>query len=227
VINNTLALAMKKLVLFLFILPCCISNLLAQYAFKDDLLESSFPYSKTENRKTKPIKYNSLGYQIPIISNKDIVVGGMSLAYKRLGFCVTYRIGIKNFLMPDGERGFFTYDNVVKDSFTITGNTQRSVVGMMSGCMVFAVTKKWPIYVGPGGTFYREFFEYLDPFDKNKPKWNDNPNYQGLQWNITAGTVIPITNRILLNVEYNNNPQCIFVGIVITERFCYEDIDEW
>ena len=108
--------------------------LLAQYAFENDYSENSFPYSKTETRKTKPIKYNSLGYQIPINTNKDIVLGGMSLAYKRFGFCVTYRIGIKNFMMPDGERGFFTYDNVVKDSFTITGNTQRSVVGMMRGC---------------------------------------------------------------------------------------------
>ena len=217
---------MKKLLALLLITFCTI-DLMAQYAYKDEFSEGSSSSAKKSDHKSKPIKYNSLGYQIPINLNKDIIVGGMSLAYKRLGFCVTYRLGIKNLMMPDGERGSFTYDNVVKDSFTITGNTQRSVVGMMSGCLVFAVTKKWPIYVGPGGTFYREFFEYLDPFDKNKPKWNENPNYQGLQWNFTAGTVIPITSRILLNVEYNNNPQCIFVGIVITDRFCYEDIDEW
>jgi hypothetical protein len=216
---------MKKLLSFLFITFYSI-NMMAQYAMNSQLSNSFSSDSKKETHKSKPIKYNSLGYQIPIDVNKDIIIGGSSLAYKRWGFCVTYRIGIKNFMMPDGESGSFTYDNVVNNKWQITGNTQRAVVGMMGGCLVLPITKKWPIYVGPGGTFYRQFFQYIDPFDK-KPKWNDNPNYEGLQWNYTIGTVIPISSRILLNVEYNNNPQCIFVGIVITERFCYEDIDEW
>ena len=217
---------MKKLFFVLFIAFYSI-NLMAQYAFNKELPQSFLPETKKETHKSKPIRYNSLGYQIPIdLNKKEIVVGGTSLSYKRWGFGVTYRLGIRNFIMPDGETGSFTYNNVLNNKWTITGNTQQAVVGMMSGCLVFAVTKKWPIYVGPGGTFYRQFFEYIDPWDK-KPKWNENPNYDGLQWNITAGTVIPITNRILLNLEYNNNPQCIYVGIVITERFCYEDIDEW
>ncbi len=200
--------------------------MMAQYAMNKGLSESSSFNSKKEEHKSKPIKYNSLGYQIPIDPNKDIVIGGSSLAYKRWGFCVTYRLGIKNFMMPDGESGSFTYDNVVNNNWQITGNTQRAVVGMMSGCLAFAITKKMPIYFGPGGTFYREFFQYIDPTD-NKPKWNINPNRPGLEWNYTAGIFIPVFRRFLLNVEYNNNPQCIFVGIVITDRFCYEDIDEW
>ena len=215
---------MKPLLILLFI---CVytTKLLAQYASNNPQYEIATSTTKPEKHVIKPIKYNSLGYQIPLF-DKDIVVGGSSIAYKHWGFCVTYRLGIKNFLMPEGERGNFTYENVVNNNWQITPNTQRSVVGMMGGCLAFAITKKTPIYIGPGGTFYREFFQYIDPFDK-LPKWNENPNKPGLEWNYTAGIFIPIAGRFLLNVEYNNNPQCLYVGIVITDKFCYEDADEW
>ena len=216
---------MKKLFLLVFIAFHTL-NLMAQYAMIGQHSETSFSESKKEKHKTKPIKYNSLGYQIPIDNNKDYVVGGNSLAYKRWGFCVTYRLGIKNFMMPEGERGFLNYNNVVSNNWVITGNTQHAVIGMMGGCIAIPITKKMPIYFGPGATLYREFFQYIDPWDK-LPKWNVNPNKTGLEWNYTAGIFIPIAGRVLLNVEYNQNPQCIFVGIVITDRFCYEDADEW
>ncbi|MFI5221008.1 MAG: hypothetical protein ACHQK8_01695 [Bacteroidia bacterium] len=182
--------------------------------------------------KTKPVMYNSLGYQIPL-EDKDIVIGGTSIAYKRWGFCLSYKLGVKNFFMPDGPRGEFTYDNVIlnnsdptKKKWEITSNIQHATVGMLGGGLTIPITKKIPIYFGPGVTFRREFFQYRDPSDSTF-KWNDNPGKSGFQMNYLGGIFIPIIGRLVLNVEYNYNPQSIYVGLVIRDRFVYDDIELW
>jgi len=215
---------MKKLIPVCIFFSVIANVLKAQQTYYLSDIDNLSAIHSVKN-KAKPIRYNSLGYCFPI-DNKDIIFGGASTSFKRLGFCLTYHMGIKNLMLPEGERSDFQYDNVVNNKWTITGNTQTATAVRVSACFVVAITKKWPVYVGPGIGYAREFFEFIDPTD-NKPKWNINPNTSDFHPNYTAGTFIPIIGRFLLNVQYDYYPQSIYVGIVIRDRFTYEDIDEW
>lgn len=182
-------------------------------------------WDKERDFKPKPISYTALGYLAPLHMN-DIVIGGTSSVYKRFGTFLAYKAGIKNWLMPEGTKGDITYDNVVLNKWTITTNTQKAVTFMLSGGLAFSIWKKMPIYVGVGATRYREFFEYIDPFD-GVAKWNVNTDKTGFQLNYTGGFFIPLFSRIILNVGYDHNPQSVFIGIGVRSKEAYDDMDEW
>lgn len=193
---------------------------------------ASSAWDKERNFKPKPISYTALGYLAPLHMN-DIIVGGTSSVYKRFGTFLSYKVGIKNWMMPDGTIGEFTYDNVKKNvnnpppnQWVITPNTQKAVTFMISGGLAFSIWKKMPIYIGIGATRYREFFEYIVPFD-TIPKWNVNTDKTGFQLNYTGGFMIPLFSRVILNVGYDHNPQSVFIGIGIRSKEAYDDIDEW
>jgi hypothetical protein len=180
----------------------------------------------TERHKTKPASYSSLGYSFPL-GQKDIIIGGATTVYKKFGTFISYKVGIQNFLMPtNGEKGEFTYENVQKNNWTVTGNTEQSTAFTFCGGLAVALTRKIPLYFGVGATRYREFFEYIDPAD-NKPKWNVNENRTRLELNYTAGIFVPLFSRLILNVSYDHNPQIVFVGLAIRGLYTYEDADEW
>lgn len=186
----------------------------------------SYKQSTGSKPKTKPASYSSLGYNIPL-GSKDIIIGGTTTVYKKFGTFIGYNVGIQNFLMPtQGERGQFAYKNVVENGWTLTGRTEQSAAFMFNGGLSVAITRKMPIYVGVGVTRYREFFEYIDPMD-NLPKWNVNETRTRQEINYVAGTFIPLFSRLVLNVGYNHNPQCVFVGLCISGAFNFEDADEW
>jgi hypothetical protein len=179
-----------------------------------------------QSNEVKPINYNSLGALIPLHAD-DIIIGGTSVVFKRLGTFLTYKVGVKNWMMPEhGELGNFTKKNVVSNGWTITGNRQEAVTLMLSGGLSFAIFKKAPFYVGAGFTRYRPFFEYIDPM-ANKPKWNVDTEQVRFELNYSAGMFIPIVGRLLLNVGYDHNPQSVFVGLSLRGIYAYEDIDEW
>lgn len=213
------------LVIFLFLFSLK-SNLNAQILASNERI-STFSENQTSNKiKTKPASYNSLGYNIPL-GAKDIIVGGTSSVYKKFGTFISYNVGIQNFMMPtNGEKGEFSFDNVVKNGWTITGNTEQSVAFMFNGGMAVALTRRIPLYFGAGITRYREFFEYLDPID-NITKWNVNDSRTRIEINYSAGIFLPLFSRLVLNVGYNHNPQCVFVGLAISGIYNYEDADDW
>jgi hypothetical protein len=213
------------LVIFLFLFSLK-SNLNAQILASIERI-STFSENQTSKKiKTKPASYNSLGYNIPL-GAKDIIVGGTSSVYKKFGTFISYNMGIQNFMMPtQGEKGEFSFDNVVKNGWTITGNTEQSVAFMFNGGLAVALTRKIPLYFGAGITRYREFFEYLDPID-NKTKWNVNDSRTRIEINYSAGAFLPLFSRLVLNVGYNHNPQCVFVGLAISGIYNYEDADDW
>ncbi|MES2780761.1 MAG: hypothetical protein V4651_12785 [Bacteroidota bacterium] len=180
-----------------------------------------------QTHKLKPASYSALGYNIPL-GAKDIVIGGTTTVYKKFGFFVSYKVGIQNLMMPNhGERGDYFYDNVKQNGWPITGNTEQSTAWTFCGGLTVALAKKVPLYFGAGATRYREFFEYLDPNDNNKPKWNINPNRTRIEPNFCAGIFIPLFGRVIMNVGYEHNPQVVFVGLGIRGLYIFEDADEW
>lgn len=177
-------------------------------------------------QRTKPASYSALGYNIPL-GEKDIIIGGTTTVYKKFGTFVSYKVGIQNFMMPTkGERGEYSYDNVQKNNWTITGNTEQSAAFSFCGGLAVAITRKIPFYFGAGVTRYRQFFEYIDPAD-NKPRWNVNEHKTRLELNYTAGIFVPLFGRLILNAGYDHNPRSIFVGLAIRGLYTYEDADEW
>lgn len=182
-------------------------------------------WDKERDFKPKPISYTALGYLAPLHMN-DIVIGGTSSVYKRFGSFLSYKAGIKNWMMPEGTKGDITYKNVKDNNWIITSNTQKAVTFMLSGGLAFSIWKKMPIYIGVGATRYREFFEYIDPFD-GIAKWNVNTDKTGFQLNYTGGFMVPLFSRVILNVGYDHNPQSIFIGIGVRSKEAYDDIDEW
>jgi opacity protein-like surface antigen len=201
-------------------------NLNAQL-FASNIPDDTYQVQDVQRKpKTKAASYTSLGYNFPT-GAKDIIVGGNTMVYRKFGTFIGYNVGIQNFLMPtNGTKGDFKYDEVQKNGWTITGNTEQSTAFIFNGGMTVALARRIPFYFGAGVTKYREFFEYIDPAD-NKPKWNVNDNRTRLEINYTAGIFFPIINRLTLNIGYNHNPQTIFVGLCISGQNNFEDADDW
>lgn len=215
---------LKKLLLVLFIACIC-------FRTSAQMLAGSYYYAqphKSDKPKTKPANYNSIGYNHSL-NYQDIIVGVTSTSYKKFGTFISLNVGVQNWLMPTkGEMGTFMYEKVKANGWTITGNTEHAVAFMASGGLAIALTRKIPFYIGAGVTRHREFFEYLDPFDNNKPKWNMNDMRKPfLEMNYTAGAFIPVVGRVVLNIGYNHNPQSVFVGLAISGVYNLIDADEW
>jgi hypothetical protein len=213
---------------YFYVLLACIAGI---HASAQEFTASATPTSsevilKRDVPKSRPVMYNSLGYHVPLGKANDILIGGSSISYKNWGFCLTYRMGIQNLLLPNGRRGEITYANIVGNQWKITTNVQEATVFSTTACLARAITRKIPIYAGPGIIYKRQFFEYIDPVD-SLTSWNVNPGASGFKLNWSAGIFIPVVGRFLLNVEYNHNPQTIFVGIVIRDKLAYIDLDEW
>lgn len=220
---------MKRLILFFVLIPVLSPGQNLTYTPSFVIPQQLKVNSDWEesSEKPKPINYNTIGYLMPF-EMKDLVIGGTSAVYKRFGTFLSYKVGIRNWRMPDGEAGDFTYDNVKRGNqlATLTGRSQKATTFMLSGGLVFCIWKKMPIYVGAGGTRYRVFFEYLDQID-NKLKWNVNPYETKFYLNYSAGFIIPLFGRVIMNVGYDHNPQSLFIGLGIRGKAVYDDIDEW
>ncbi len=231
---KTNLLAMRFIILGFMCLMACTSLVAQSFAFQ----RTSLALDKTANaskHRTKPVIYTTMGYNVQL-NKPDIVIGGTTMAYKKFGTFLAYKVGIQNLMMPlNGERGIHNYDNVKQNvagqqigtarKWSITGNEQRSATFMLSGGITIPVTKRIPVYFGAGFTRYRAMFEYTTPFDSTN-LWNVNPGRTGFEMNYTAGVGLPL-GRFLINVGYDHNPQSVFIGIGIGGKYVYEDVDEW
>lgn len=216
-----------KLNLLLFLISLFLFAQLKAQLFASAQQQTTFSANQSVHKdKPRAARYSSIGYNIPL-GAKDIIIGGTTTVYRKFGTFVSYNVGIQNFMMPtQGDRGEFRYDKVIENGWTVTGNREQSAAFMFNGGMAVAVTKKIPLYFGAGVTRYREFFEYIDPFD-GKRKWNVDDSRTRLEVNYSAGTFIPLFSRLVLNVGYNHNPQCVFVGLCISGPNNYRDADDW
>lgn len=188
--------------------------------------EQPVPSTQTSTHRTKPASYSSLGYAHNLQFN-DIIIGGTTTVYRKFGFFVNYKVGVQNFLMPTtGTRGTVRYQNAIDNGWTITGRTEKSLAFMGGAGLTIAIAKRWPIYIGAGVSRTREFFEYIDPSAKSE-RWNENETKGKIELNYTAGTFIPLFNRVVLNIGYDHNPQCVFVGLCISSQTNFEDADDW
>ena len=226
---------MIRITTFAAVLILPFSSALGQFAG----LKPSYGQNQSEGnestQRTKPVVYSTMGYSAQLNKN-DIVIGGTTLAYKKFGSFLSYKVGIQNIMMPvNGIRGIHNYENVKQNAASqqgntarkwgITGDEQRSATFMLSGGLTIPVTKRIPVYFGAGFTRYRAMFEYTTPFDSTS-LWNVNPDRTNIELNYTAGMIIPL-GRFLINVGYDHNPQSIFIGIGISGKYVYEDADEW
>ncbi|MCU0441264.1 MAG: hypothetical protein MUE96_02610 [Bacteroidia bacterium] len=212
----------------LYLILCSPVLALAQLAFNynSHLKAPTATTHLTQASRTKPASYTSLGYAHNLQFN-DIIIGGTTTVYRKFGFFVNYKVGVQNFLMPTtGTRGTVRYQNAIDNNWTITGRTQKSLAFMGGAGLTIAITKKWPIYFGAGVSRTREFFEYIDPSAQSE-RWNENETKGKIELNYTAGTFIPLFNRVVLNIGYDHNPQCVFLGLCISSQTNFEDADDW
>ncbi len=210
---------MKKSFLSWLLVLCCIGSSLAQYS-----LHNNFNLNAQKLRK---VKYNAFG--AGVLPHEHLMVGGNHVTYKKQGFGLSWRVGVGNIINNPGTAADYPYDTAVAKGW-LTGNTKTYF--NYSACLnyVIPITKKWPVYFGAGITrrgLYAESIELNPLGERLGPVWHIVERELGFKFNFTAGTFIPITNRIVLNIAYDHLPQTVFVGIAISHPFNYEDIDLW
>ena len=215
---------------FTFLLTLAFFNSFGQYGLAPLKTRPILKLYDEGSYKPKGISYTSIGYLIPL-NKKDIVIGGTTTNYKRFGFFFSYKVGIKNWMMPEyGKKGDVVYQNTsgvdTSSPYKLTGKSQEAVTFMLSGGLTFCIWKKMPMYVGGGFTRYRPWFEYYDWTDSSN-KWNVNTKKIRYEPNFTAGFFLPLFGRLLVNVGYDSNPKSVFVGLCIRAKGAYDDIGEW
>jgi hypothetical protein len=210
---------MKKSFLFSLFLLCTIGSSLAQYS-----LHTNY---QLNTKKLRKVKYNAFG--VGVLPHEHLMAGGNHVLYKKHGFGLSWRVGIGNIINKPGTAAEYPFDTAVVKGW-LTGNTKPFF--NYSTCLnyVLPITKKWPVYFGAGVTrkgLYAESVETNPLGEKLDPVWHNVNRELGFKFTFTAGTFIPITNRIILNIAYDHLPQTVFIGLAISHPFNYEDIDLW
>lgn len=184
-------------------------------------------FGSTLNAQDKPkaIKYNAFG--LGVYPGDEYMFGGNHTTYRKFGVGLSWRVGIKNIQMNRDGYGTVTYENAKNENW-LTGKEKSAY--SFGGCLTFIVpiTKKWPIYIGAGAIRYRVASEVLPSFSNpgdeyyviNTEKTEFKPNF-------TAGTMIPLGQRVVINLGYDYLPGTVFVGLAISAWDNYEDIEEW
>ncbi|OYU95244.1 MAG: hypothetical protein CFE21_13155 [Bacteroidetes bacterium B1(2017)] len=186
---------------------------------------SYHPISLPIKEKGKPVIYNAFG--MGVLPYQNLMIGGNHISYRKIGFGVSWRMGIENF--NNTRKGFsgVDYDTASnKGWFTRKSKNYYSFAGTFN--VVVPITQKIPFYLGVGVVRQRNFREIQTPFAQpGETEWVFNPYDTKFKFNFTAGVFIPIVNQVVLNIAYDHLPQTIFVGIAISGPFNYEDLDMW
>ncbi len=172
--------------------------------------------------KAKYIKYNAFG--MGAMPYKDLMFGGNHIFYRKIGFCISYRAGIRDLLEPKYISDI-PYAKLVQSQInTSTGNTLSTYAFSVVPGFAYALTKKIPIYGGVGIVKNRHYSEFINTIDSSTA-WAENTNLSNLQLTFTAGIFIPLFWRVVLNVAYDHAPQTVFIGLTIRSWDAYEDLD--
>ncbi|MCX6186404.1 MAG: hypothetical protein NTU43_05315 [Bacteroidetes bacterium] len=206
---------MKNVVILFSLFIALVVNINAQN-FVDD-----YEYSSS-SKKDKPqsIKYNAFGVSDPM---DQIMIGGNHVAFRKMGFGLSWRVGAKFIKESNEKSGDVIYENAKSNNW-LTGNKSLSYAYTVMPGITFAVTKKIPLFLGAGVIRQRQIEEYEGISGKG---WSLNPNETKFNFNFTAQTFIPLGNTVVLNFGYDHLPQSIFIGIAISHKYNFIDIDEW
>lgn len=160
------------------------------------------------------INYNAFGMQA--LPYEQLMVGGNHIFHKNLGFALSYRFGIKDFLSPkeDGTPGKQEDFQTVVDKNLFTEKYSKTYSFFIVPSLAVAIRPKWPIYGGIGITRKRIYREYLE-MGTGEKFWIEDKREDEILPTFTVGTFIPITGRLMLNVAYDHLPQSVFIGFAI------------
>lgn len=185
---------------------------------------------KFKAAKGKPVMYNAFGAGLDLGTAgvwENKMVGGNHVSYRKLGFGLSWRFGIKNYEEMKKGISMVTYENAVIDSMLTSKYFNTYSYSIMAD-FVFKITKKIPIYIGAGVIRQRQFVEIYPPWkNPGETEWTINPNEVKFVPNFTAGVFVPLFSRLVLNVGYDHVPQMVFVGLSISGPYNYQDIDMW
>jgi hypothetical protein len=188
-------------------------------------LIDNYDYSaKIKNDKPRPIRYNAFGVSDP---TNQIMIGGNHVSFRKMGFGLSWRAGAKFIDESYSKSGDVAYTNISNASaspYKFTGNKSLSYAYTVMPGFAFAVTKKIPFFLGAGIIRQRQLEEYEGLSGKG---WSMNPDETKFNFNFTAQTFIPLGNTVVLNFGYDHLPQSIFIGITISHKYNFIDIDEW
>lgn len=184
-------------------------------------LIDNYDYSaKSKNDKPRPIRYNAFGVSDP---TNQIMIGGNHVSFRKMGFGLSWRAGAKFIDESYNKSGDVIYDNAKSNNW-LTGKKSLSYAYTVMPGFAFAVTKKIPLFLGAGIIRQRQIEEYDGIPGKG---WSMNPDETKFNFNFTAQTFIPLGNFLVINVGYDHLPQSVFVGIAISHKYNFIDIDEW
>lgn len=186
---------------------------------------SFHPKMAMATSKGKPVKYN--GFGIGAIPSEHLMFGGNHISYRKFGFGISWRAGIRNYMINKEGFGDVNIDTAIANGW-LTGNFKSSY--SYSGCLNFVIpiTKKIPLYLGAGAVRHRIISEVSAPyFAPGQTEWLLNTEKTQFEFTFNAGVFIPVYNRFVLNIGYDHLPQTFFLGFTIQDPFNYEDIDMW
>lgn len=214
------------IILFFFgLFFTCIQPVMAQNA---DNLGIKTKAKKQKAEKGKPVKYNCFGAAFDLAGPETFynkMVGGNHVYYRRFGYGLSWRLGIRNMQESINPYNTIAFDTAAKNNW-LTGKKNTTYSYSMNVNFVMHITKKIPLYLGLGVTRQKQSVEIL-PFTTGVVEWTVNPNEVKFIPNFTAGVMIPIYQRLILNLGYDHMPQSVFVGLTICGPYNFEDIDMW
>lgn len=208
---------MKKLITLLSIL-CLSSALWAQG-------NATRSFTLPANEKGKAVKYNAFG--MGVYPSEHLMIGGNHISYRKAGFGISWRMGIKNIQYMRAGLSSLDFDTVSQKGW-LTGNTRTTYSYGANLNFVIPITKKIPFYVGAGVVREKVFAEIQPAYaNPGETEWQIDPHRTQFKFNFSTGVFVPLFSNVVLNVAYDFLPQTIFVGVAISGPFNYEDIDMW
>jgi hypothetical protein len=175
--------------------------------------------------KPKPVKYNAFG--MGVLPHEELLAGGNHVSYRKIGFGLSWRVGIKNFQMNQVGFGSIPYDTAKSKGY-LTGQSKSAYSFGANLNFVIPITKKIPLYIGAGVIRHRVAAEVQPPWtNPGETVYVINTKETVFKPNFTVGVFVPLFSRVVLNLAYDYLPGTVFVGIAISGPFNYEDIDSY
>lgn len=170
------------------------------------------------------INYNAFG--MDVLPHENLMFGGNHVFYKNLGFGLSYRFGIKDFLAPSifGFPGDLQNFDSINSNNLFTNNYQKTFAFSVVPSLVISITHKIPLYFGVGITRVRIYREYFEKGSGEK-FWIEDIREDKILPTFTVGTFIPIYRRLLFNVAYDHLPQSFFIGISIRSWDAWDEFN--
>lgn len=211
------------------IIACAIALFSPYYGLNQNLVQTEIPQmpnSKTKGNKGKPARYNSLG--LGVYPTDNLIIGGTHVAYRKKGFGISWRIMPK--IIYEGitnDQNNISIENAYLNNWQ-TGRQKQFYLYNINLNYVIPITEKIPFYAGLGMAYKTILTEFQPAFNEpGNTIWLEERENTKFFLNFGFGVFVPIYDRLILNVGYELRPQCVFVGLAISNPFNFEDVDMW